>query len=125
MLLDCGCLDSDPHGADSLFRDGHSLLLGIFNVFVRDVGQVVPVVLQALFWMTPIVYSINILPRQAQDLFKLNPLFPLVGAYQSVLLYGRTPAWADLLPLAFATAALAVLSLVVFRRASPELVDAL
>ena len=32
------------------------LLLGVLNVFMRDIGQVVPVVLQALFWLTPIVY---------------------------------------------------------------------
>ena len=101
------------------------LLLGIFNVFVRDIGQVVPVVLQAMFWVTPIVYTIDILPQQTRDLFKLNPLFPLVSAYQGVLLYGRAPDWMSLLPLTAATAILGFVSLVVFRRASAEMVDAL
>ncbi|AAM39916.1 ABC transporter permease [Xanthomonas campestris pv. raphani] len=101
------------------------LLLGIFNVFVRDIGQVVPVVLQAMFWVTPIVYTIDILPQQTRDLFKLNPLFPLVSAYQGVLLYGRAPDWMSLLPLTAATAVLGFVSLVVFRRASAEMVDAL
>lgn len=101
------------------------LLLGIFNVFVRDIGQVVPVVLQALFWLTPVVYSVNILPAQVQELFKLNPLFPLVTAYQNVLLYGRSPDWFDLMPLTLAMLVLGAVSLVVFRRASPEMVDAL
>ncbi|KLD73496.1 ABC transporter permease [Xanthomonas hyacinthi] len=101
------------------------LLLGVFNVFVRDIGQVVPVVLQALFWLTPVVYSINILPEQVQNLFKLNPLFHLVTAYQGVLLYDRPPVWTDLWPLIAATLVLGAASLVVFRRASAEMVDAL
>lgn len=101
------------------------LLLGVFNVFVRDIGQVVPVVLQALFWLTPVVYSINILPEDVQELFKLNPLFPLVTAYQGVLLYDRAPSWMALLPLTITTLVLGAASLIIFRRASPEIVDAL
>jgi lipopolysaccharide transport system permease protein len=101
------------------------LLLGILNVFMRDIGQVVPVVMQALFWLTPIVYNINILPENVQRIFKLNPLYPLVSSYQNVLLYERPPAWGDLVWLFIATLALGLISLVMFRRASPEMVDAL
>lgn len=101
------------------------LLLGVLNVFMRDIGQVVPVVLQALFWLTPIVYHITILPDRVQRIFKLNPLLPLVTSYQNVLLFGKPPVWADLVPMMIATAVLGVASLVVFRRASPEMVDAL
>ena len=42
---------------------GVGLLLGVFNVFVRDVGQVVPIVLQLGFWFTPIVYTPDIVPK--------------------------------------------------------------
>lgn len=101
------------------------LLLGVLNVFMRDIGQVVPVVLQALFWLTPIVYNIRILPEHVQNIFKLNPLYPLVSSYQNVLLYDQPPVWSDLIWLVLATAVLALVSLVVFRRASPEMVDAL
>ncbi|UXB16564.1 ABC transporter permease [Stenotrophomonas maltophilia] len=101
------------------------LLLGVLNVFMRDIGQVVPVVLQALFWLTPIVYNIRILPEHVQGLFKLNPLYPLVSSYQNVLLYDQPPVWADLARLVGAACVLALASLIVFRRASPEMVDAL
>lgn len=101
------------------------LLLGVLNVFMRDIGQVIPVVLQALFWLTPIVYHITILPERVQSLFKLNPLLPLVTSYQNVLVFDKPPVWGDLIALTLATFALAVASLVVFRRASPEMVDAL
>lgn len=101
------------------------LLLGVLNVFMRDIGQVVPVVLQALFWLTPIVYHIRILPEAAQRVFKLNPLFPLVSSYQNVLVFNKPPVWVDLIWMIIATFALGLAALVVFRRASPELVDAL
>lgn len=101
------------------------LLLGVLNVFMRDIGQVVPVVLQALFWLTPIVYNISILPENVQSIFKLNPLYPLVTSYQNVLLYNRPPVWGELVWLVVAALVLALASLVMFRRASPEMVDAL
>jgi lipopolysaccharide transport system permease protein len=101
------------------------LFLGVLNVFMRDIGQVVPVVLQALFWLTPIVYNVNILPEQVRNLFKLNPLYPLVTAYQQVLLFDTSPDWISLVPLAVASLVLGAMSLMVFRRASQEMVDVL
>jgi lipopolysaccharide transport system permease protein len=101
------------------------LFLGVLNVFMRDIGQVVPVVLQALFWLTPIVYNVNILPEQVRNLFKLNPLYPLVTAYQQVLLFDTSPDWISLMPLAVTSLVLGVMSLMVFRRASQEMVDVL
>lgn len=100
-------------------------LLGVINVFMRDLGQVIPVVLNALFWLTPIVYNLAALPPQLQASFRLNPLLALVSSYQNVLVYGRPPLWGDMLGLLLATAALASLALVMFRKASAEMVDAL
>lgn len=100
-------------------------LLGVFNVFVRDIGQVVPVVLQALFWFTPIVYSLDILPPSTQAWFRLNPLHPLIASYQNVLVYGREPYWTDLGWLLLASLVLAMAALLVFRKANAEMVDML
>lgn len=108
-----------------LFAMSIGMLLGVLNVFMRDIGQVVPVVLQALFWLTPIVYNIRILPERVQHIFQMNPLYPLVSSYQNVLLYNQPPVWNALAWLVGVSAVLALASLVVFRRASPEMVDAL
>ena len=104
---------------------GVGLMLGTMNVFMRDIGQVVPVVLQALFWLTPVVYNIDILPDRLQHWFRYNPLYPLVTSYQNVLVYGRKPLAMDLLVLACASVLLLLAALIVFRRASPEMVDVL
>jgi len=101
------------------------LLLGVINVFVRDVGQIVPVVLQFGFWLAPIAYTPDIVPPALRRLIDLNPMTPIVEGYQSVLLFNRAP---DVLALAWLTLACGVLlvaALVMFRRASPEMVDVL
>lgn len=104
---------------------GIGLLLGTLNVFMRDIGQGVPVVLQALFWLTPIVYHIDILPANVQHWFKLNPLYPLVTSYQNVLVFGKDPLWGELGVLVAASVVILLAALLLFRRASPEMVDAL
>lgn len=104
---------------------GVGLLLGTMNVFMRDVGQVVPVVLQALFWLTPIVYNISILPQGLQHWFKYNPLYPVVTSYQNIMVFGKSPLWADLGVLAVVSLVILLLALIVFRRASSEMVDVL
>ena len=104
---------------------GLGILLGLMNVFVRDVSHVFGIVLQFAYWLTPIVYTTAALPPRLQWLTAFNPLTPLVAIYQQTMVYGR---WPDLVPLvwpAVLMVLLFVLTISVFRRASPELVDAL
>ncbi|MDH5479763.1 MAG: ABC transporter permease [Nitrosomonas sp.] len=101
------------------------LILGVMNVFVRDIGQVVPIILQMLFWFTPIVYPANIIPESYRYLLNLNPIYHITNAYQQVLVYNETPQlWGVALILMIAVA-LMLLSLFMFRRASGEMVDVL
>lgn len=104
---------------------GLGLTLGVLNVFIRDIGHMIPVLLQFLFWFTPIAYMVNIVPEQYRGYLMLNPLIPIITAYQDVLLYNRAPNWVDLGTVALVAIALLALALFVFRKASPELVDQL
>lgn len=104
---------------------GVGLLLGVLNVFVRDVGQVVPVVMQMLFWFTPVVYPASIVPETFKPWLHYNPMYPIVTAYQSVLVYGQPPDLEPFSMIAAVSMGLLLLGLFVFRRASPELVDVL
>jgi lipopolysaccharide transport system permease protein len=103
---------------------GLGLLLGVLNVFARDIGQVMAVVLQFWFWVTPIVYPINVLPNEFKASLSVNPVAPLVMAYHSILVYQRAPGAELWLP-ALIAAVLLLLAFGVFRRASAEMVDAL
>lgn len=104
---------------------GVGLLFAVFNVFVRDVGQVVPVLLQLGFWFTPIVYLPSLLPHRFVPLLQLNPMTAIVQSYQNVMVWHSAPAWPALAWVVALAAVLLAVSLFVFRRASVELVDAL
>ena len=104
---------------------GIGLILGILNVFMRDIGQVVPIVLQLSFWFTPIVYSAEVVPQAFRLLLNINPVFPIVKGLQNALLYNTSP---NLLALSLVLVlALGLLSfaMLLFRRANPEIVDVL
>ncbi len=104
---------------------GIGLILGVFNVFMRDVGQIVPVVLQFSFWFTPIVYMENIIPEGYRYLLKFNPMYHIVSAYQKVLVFGQPPEWFGLLAVFAGSLVLLGFALILFRRASAEMVDVL
>jgi len=105
---------------------GIGLILGVMNVFLRDIGQVTPIILQVWFWFTPIVYPISIIPERYHHLLSLNPMYPITSAYQQILVYNVPPVLdGGLASIAIIALALSLLSLFLFRRASAEMVDAL
>ena len=104
---------------------GLGLAVGVFNVFMRDVGQVVPVVMQFLYWFTPVVYMVHIIPEKYRGWLVFNPLIAIVTGYQDVLLYNRAPDWIALAGTFLVGLLLLAFSLVLFRKASPEMVDQL
>ena len=104
---------------------GLGLVLGILNVFLRDIGQLVPILLQFGFWLTPIVYMADLLPTWAQPYLALNPVQPLVAAYQDILAFQQSPEW-TMMGGSIVVAGLGLaLAMFLFRRADAEMVDAL
>lgn len=108
-----------------LFALGLGMILGVLNVFFRDVGQAFNVLLQFWFWFTPIVYPSAALPAPARALLVWNPMAALVGACQRVLVSGQAPLWGSLLPVAALALAGCALGLHLFRRRAGDMVDEL
>ena len=104
---------------------GLGLCLSIVNVFVRDVGQIVPILLQLLYWFTPIVYPVSIIPEKYRGLLALNPMVPLISSYQNILVYKTPPHFADCGLIFILAILLLLIGFVLFRRANSELVDIL
>lgn len=109
----------------SMFAFGLGVILGTLNVFMRDVGQTVGVVLQLWFWLTPIVYVQTALSGQIQGYIDHNPMTPLVRVYQDIMLFDRLPTPAPLMFAFIFGLALCSLAFFIFKRASAELVDVL
>ncbi len=104
---------------------GLGLGISILNVFMRDIGQLVGIGLQFGFWLTPIVYTLDVMPPTAQLALSYNPLTVIVQAYQAVLVFGRAPDLSALLYPAALALLVMVLAIFLYRRGIEEVVDAL
>jgi lipopolysaccharide transport system permease protein len=82
-----------------LFTAGLCWFLSALGVFLRDTGQVMGFLLTIWFFVTPICYPSSQLPESSLWLFRLNPVYTIVGAYRAVLLEGAAPQWPPLLKL--------------------------
>lgn len=108
------------------FSVGLGMVLGVLNVFFRDVGQFFGIVITFWFWLTPIVYPSSILPERVRNLLMdWNPMAPLINAYQRIFVSKLLPDWSTLLIPTILAVGLCILGLRLFRRRSGEMVDEL
>jgi lipopolysaccharide transport system permease protein len=108
-----------------LFAIGLAMVLGVLNVFFRDVGQFFAIVLQFWFWFTPVVYPATALPQDIRPLLAWNPMAAVVQACQGILLDGRLPHWKGLLPVTVLALLFCALGMHLFRKRAGEMVDEL
>ena len=73
------------------FTLGLSLPLAALNLFFHDVRYLVGVALTLWFYITPIIYPVDIVPDRYQILFDLNPNSLFINAYRRVVLMGVSP----------------------------------
>ncbi len=64
-------------------------------LFFKDLGQIINIFLQVGMWMTPIMWSIDMIPEQFQFLIKLNPMYYIVQGYRNSLI-DKVWAWEHL-----------------------------
>ncbi len=108
-----------------VFAIGLGIMLGVLNVFFRDVGQFFGIFLQFWFWFTPIVYPASILPERLQPYMNQNPMARLVSALQTILVQGQWPNWYSLLPVIALALVLCMIGFGFYRRHAGEMVDEL
>lgn len=75
--------------AVTIFTIGISWICSAINVFFRDMGQIVGVFIQFGFWLTPIFWTIDTLPKYIRFVFKFNPLYYITEGYRNSLLYSK------------------------------------
>lgn len=92
-----------------------ALILSALYVFVNDVEHAFAPAIMILFYATPILYPLTLVPERLHWLFRLNPIAFLAERLRDALLHAGTAAWGDLGYLAGALVAL-VLATRFFRR---------
>jgi len=68
---------------------GLSWFASAVNLFFPDIGKLIPIVLRFFFFLTPIIWSIDMFPPRIHWVFKLNPLYYIVMGYRDSFIYGR------------------------------------
>jgi len=102
---------------------GIGMLTASLAVFVRDVRQLMDVILQLWFWFTPIIYVPEILPEFAQKFMALNPMFYIVDAFHKIFVYGTYPEFKSLVILTVISHLLLAFSYMIFRYLEKDIRD--
>jgi lipopolysaccharide transport system permease protein/teichoic acid transport system permease protein len=106
---------------------GIGYLTSSIAVFFPDIGQMVGIFLQFGFWLTPIFWSLDILPPKYQAIIELNPAYYIVQGYRDSLIggvwfwdkpYFAAVFWGICIPLL-------IIGIVVFKKLKPYFADVL
>jgi ABC-2 type transport system permease protein len=113
------------------FATGAALLLSLFNVHYRDVSYIVSVVLQMLFYATPIIWAPTLLDNRkifgiwAVHIADLNPLYQFVMAMRNLLWDLQVPSLGRWLAMVVASALSLAIGMIVFDRFSRDVSEEL
>lgn len=97
---------------------GMGLFLSSLYVYYRDLNQIWEVVVQAGFFLCPIVYMVSFIPERFQPIYLLNPVTRLIEMYRDILMNGTLPGLDDFLVVAFFGVVLVVAGSITFARLS-------
>ena len=103
---------------------GVILLIASIDVFFRDLEHLVEVSLTLLFYISPILYPLELAPDRWRPVLLINPLTSLLEAWRELFLHNNLPG-IDLWPALLFTAGALVLGRETFRRLEPGFADAL
>lgn len=76
---------------------GMAMIFSALTVFLRDLEYILGIIIMAWQFMTPIMYSIDIVPESIIPVFMANPMTPIIIAYRDILYYKQIPELGTLL----------------------------
>lgn len=110
-----------------LLAAGLSYITASLYVFFKDLIQIVNIVLQIIFWFTPIVWDIQVMPENIQQLLIYNPVYFIVKGFRNTFIYKRG-FWTDgIITVYYWIFALLIfiLGIRLFRKLKPHFADVL
>ncbi len=104
-----------------------SYITSALVVFFKDLGQIMNIILQFGMWLTPIMWSIDMIPDRFMWLFKLNPMYYIVQGYRDSLIFD-TPFYNNIKQTLYFWIVLSCLMLagcVLYKKLKPHFADVL
>lgn len=103
---------------------GIVLMVSIVVVYVRDLGQALPLLLQLGLFATPVVYGVDALPAGVRSWYAfVNPMVGVITSYRDTMLLGQAPPWALLGPSALGAVCYLVGGYALFKRLEGGIAD--
>lgn len=106
---------------------GISYLVSALYIFLKDLIQIVSIILQIIFWATPIVWDLVSMPENVQKVLVFNPIYFIVKGYRKTFIY-REAFWTDgVISIYYWCMAIMILFLGIymFRKLKPHFADVL
>lgn len=75
---------------------GLGFFISALNLFYRDIQYLLGLILTLWMYLTPIIYSVDIVPEKYRWIFKLNPMSVLINAYRQTIIGGGLPNFTSL-----------------------------
>lgn len=96
-----------------IFAIGMCMIVSALDIFFRDMEYILGIITMAWMYLTPVMYTMEMIPQEMRGIFLLNPMTAMIRAYQDILYYKKVPeietlATATVLGLCFCVAGFAV-----------------
>lgn len=106
----------------ALLALGFGMLVSALNVKYRDIGVMLPVLLQLWMFVSPVIYPMGLVPEKWRFVYSLNPMVGIIAGFRSAILGGPFN-WLALSVSAGFAVALLIYSTYLFRRVEGEFAD--
>lgn len=99
-----------------MFTAGLSWLLASLNVFFRDLGQMITVILILLMLVSPIAYTPEMLSEELLFYMKFNPMYYMISLYREIIIYNSLPEWDVIITFAIVSVLFFIFGYFIFNR---------
>ena len=106
-----------------LLSAGLTFFLASLGVFLRDIGYAVPLAVQVLFFVTPVLYPLEKVPEPFRTVVRFNPLTSIVENFRRLVFRGTLPDWGELAAWTAVTGAVAVFGYAWFMKTKKGFAD--
>ena len=76
---------------ETLLAFGLTMLFSAITVYFRDMQFLLNVIMMAWQFLTPVMYTVDMVPEELRGIFYLNPMTPIIVAYRDVFYYKQAP----------------------------------
>ncbi|MCY0876432.1 MAG: ABC transporter permease [Firmicutes bacterium] len=78
---------------ETILTSGFALLFASVNVYMRDLEHVLQIFMMLWMYLTPVVYTLSMVPQRFLPIFMLNPVTDVISSYQDIFYYEHSLDW--------------------------------